>query len=140
MHKEFVPSGQKINNAFYKDVLERVRKRVQRVRTVIADNWVLQHDNAPAHTALLIREFLAKKNIHALPHTPYSPDLAPCDFYLFPKLKGHHFGTMENIQKIVTDELHTLTENDFRYCYVQWKKRWNHCVTSHGSYFEGDNL
>ena len=73
--------------------------------------WVLHHDNAPAHTALSIREFLAKKNIPILPHPPYSPDLAPCDFYLFPKLKsnlkGHHFRTMENIQKIVTNELHT---------------------------------
>jgi len=55
------------------------------------------------------------------------------------KLKGHHFGTIENIQKTVTDELNTLTENDFRYCYYQWKKR-NRCVTSQGSYFEGDNL
>ena len=79
-----------------------------------------------------------------IPLPPYSPDLAPCDFYLFPKLKsklkGHHFGTMENIQKIITDELNTLTENDFQYCYDRWKKRWNHCVTSQGSYFEGDNL
>ena len=88
--------------------------------------------------------FWMKKNIPVLPHPPYSPDLAPCDFYLFlkfkSKLKVHHFGTMENIQKIVTDELNTLTENDFQYCYDQWKKRWNHCVTSQGSYFEGDNL
>jgi len=57
--------------------------RVQRVRTDIADDWVLHHDNAPAQTALSIREFLAKKNIPVLPHPPYSPDLAPCDFYLF---------------------------------------------------------
>ena len=77
-------------------------------------------------------------------HPPYSPDLAPCDFYLFPKLKlklkGHHFGTIENVQNVVPDELNTLTENDSRYCYDQWKKRWNHCVTSQGSYFEGDHL
>jgi transposase len=144
VHKEFVPPGQTVNQAFYKDVLERLRKRVQRVRRDIADDWVLHHDNAPAHTALSIREFLAKKNIPTLPQPPYSPDLAPCDFYLFPKLKsklkGHHYGTVENIKKIVTDELSTLTENDFQYCYDQWKKRWNHCVTSQGSYFEGDNL
>ena len=121
------------NHAFYKDVLERV----QRVRTDNADDWVLHHDNAPAHTALSIREFLAKKNIPVLPHPPNSPDLAPCDFYLFSKLKlkCYHFGTMENIQKVVTVQLHTLTENYFRYCYDQWKKR-NHCVTSQGSYFE----
>jgi hypothetical protein len=109
-----------------------------------ADDWVLHHNNAPAHTALAIRECLAKKNIPVLPHPPYSPDLAPCDFYLFLKLKlkskGHHFGTIENIQKAVTDDLNTLTENDFRYCCDQWKKHWNRCVTSQGSYFEGDNL
>ena len=125
VHKEFVPPGQTVNHAFYKDVLERLRKRVQLVRRDIADDWVLQHDNAPAHTVLSIREFLSKKNIPVLPHPPYSPDLAPCDFYLFPKLKsklkGHHFGTMENIQKIVTDELNTLTVNDFHYCYISGK-------------------
>jgi len=144
VHEEFILPGQTVNHAFYKDVLERLRKRVQRVRRDIADNWVLHDDNAPAHAALSIREFLAKKNIPVLPHPPYSPDLALCDFYLFPKLKsklkGHHFGTMENIQKNVTDELHTLTENDFRYCHDQWEKRRNHCVTSQGSYCEGDNL
>jgi len=104
---------------------------------------VLHHDNAPAHTALSIPEFLAKKNIPLLPHPPYSPDPTPYDFYLFPKLKsklkGHHFRMMENIQKIVTDELHAPTENDFRYRYDQWKKR-NHSLTSQGPYFEGDNL
>jgi len=118
--------------------------RVQRVRTHIADDWVLNQDNAPAHTAQSVQEFPAKRNIPVLLHPPYSPYLAPCDFSLFSKLKlkskGHHFGMMENIQKVVTDELHTLTENDFWYSYDQWKKRWNHCVTSQGSYFEEDNL
>ena len=91
------------NRACYKDVLERLRKRVQRVRTDIADDWVLHHDNTPAHTALSIREFLAKKSIPGLPHPPYSPDLAPCDFYLFPKLKlklkGHHFGRTKSCNR-----------------------------------------
>ena len=144
VHIEFVPPGQTVNHTFYKDVLEWLRKWVQRFRWDIADDWVLQHDNTPAHTALSILEFLAKKNIPVLPHPPYSPDQTPCDFCLFPKLKsnlkGHHFGTMEYIQKIVTDELNTLMENDFKYFYDQWKKRWNHCVTSLGSYFEGNNL
>ena len=55
VHKESVPPGQRVNHAFYKDVLERLRKRVQRVRRDIADDWVLQHDNAPAHIVLSIR-------------------------------------------------------------------------------------
>ncbi len=54
VHKEFVPPGLTVNHAFYKDVLERLRKRVQQVRTDIADDWLLHHDNAPAHTALSI--------------------------------------------------------------------------------------
>ena len=76
VHKEFVPPGQTVNHAFYKDVLERLWKRVKRVQRDIAGDWVLQHDNAPAHTALSIREFMAKKNTPVLPHPPYSPDLA----------------------------------------------------------------
>ena len=70
VHKEFVPPGQAVNHSFYKDVLEQLRKQVQRVQRNIADDWVLQHDNAPAHTALSIREFLAKKAFpyfHILP-------------------------------------------------------------------------
>jgi histone-lysine N-methyltransferase SETMAR len=101
VHKDVLPPGQTVNHAFYKDISERLRKRVQRVRRDIAGDWVLYHDNSPAHTTLSIREFLAKKNILTLPHPPYSPDLAPCDVYLFPKfkskLKDHHFGTVENI-------------------------------------------
>jgi len=88
VHKEFVPPGQTVNHAFYKEVLERLRKRVQRVQMDIADVWVLHHDNAPAHTALSVGEFLVKKNISVLPHPPCRPGLAPCDFYLFPKLKS----------------------------------------------------
>jgi len=123
VHKEFAPPGQTVNHAFYKDVLEQLRKQVQRVRRDIADDWVLQHDNTPVHIALSIREFLGKKNIPICPHPPYSPDLAPCDFYLFRKLKlklkGHHFRTMEYIQKIVTHWLNTFTENYLQYCYYQ---------------------
>jgi hypothetical protein len=73
VYKEFVPPGMTVNQAFYRDFMERLRKRVQRVRPDIADDWVLHHDKAPAHTALSIREFLAKKNIPVLPHPPYSP-------------------------------------------------------------------
>jgi len=104
VHKQSASPGQTVNHAFYKAVLEQLRKQVQQVRTNIADDWVLHHDNTSAHAALSIREFLAKKNFPVLPHPPYSPDLAPCDFYLFRKLKlklkGHHFGTRENIKNL----------------------------------------
>lgn len=58
IHKEFVPSEQTVNRVFYKDVIERLRKRVIRVRPDIADKWMLHHDKAPYHTALSIAELL----------------------------------------------------------------------------------
>ena len=54
---------------------------------------LLHHDNAPAYNPWGIREFLAKNNIAVLEQPPYSPDLAPCDFFLFPKLKEVIKGT-----------------------------------------------
>jgi transposase len=83
-----------------------------RVRRDIASSWILHHDNAPSHTSLAVREFLAEKQIAVLPHPPYSPDSAPCEFFIFPKiknLKGHHFGTLTNVQTAATQALNTLT-------------------------------
>jgi len=80
-HLEFVPQGHTVNQFYYREVLERLRKRVVHVRTSIADNWMLQHDNAPCHTAISVIEFLAKKGIPVVPQPPYSPDLSPCDFF-----------------------------------------------------------
>ena len=122
VHKEFVPPGQTVNQTFYREVLDRLRKRVVRVRPDIAANWILHQDNAPSHNALSIREFLTEKKIPVLPHPPYSPDLAPCDFFLFPKikskLKGHNHESVENIKEATTRALNTLTE-DFQECYQQ---------------------
>jgi len=61
VHKEFVPPGQTVNKQYYREVLERLRKRVHRVRPEIADTWMLLHDNAPCHIAIFVNEFLAKK-------------------------------------------------------------------------------
>ena len=61
--------------------------REKKKRTWETRSWLLYHDNAPAHNVLGIREFLAKSNIAVLEQPPYSPDLALCDFFLFPKLK-----------------------------------------------------
>jgi len=95
---EFAPEGQTVNAAFYVEVLKRLRDCVHRVRPELWEGrrWILQHDNAPAHSALIMREFLVRSYITVLEHPPYSPDLASCDFFLFPKcklvLRGAAFG------------------------------------------------
>ena len=89
IHKEFVPTGQTITGAFYLEVLQRLMARIRRIRPEYRDpsSWSLLHDNAPSHTSLVVRQFLARNQACVLNHPPYSPDLAPCDFSLFPKLK-----------------------------------------------------
>jgi hypothetical protein len=64
---------------------------------------LLRHDNAPAHTSLKATEFVTNNSMVIVLHLPYSPDLAPCDFALFPKLKmklkGWPFETMSDVQR-----------------------------------------
>jgi transposase len=64
--------------------------------------WILHQDNASAHNALAVKQFLAHKYIPVLEQPPYSPDLAPCDFYLCPKLKsalkGTHFQSADELK------------------------------------------
>ena len=89
VHDEFVPRGQMVIKQLYQDVLARLRDAVRRKRPELWENqtWMLHHDNAPAHASLLIRSYLAKHQTSVVPHPPCSPDLAPADFFLFPKLK-----------------------------------------------------
>jgi histone-lysine N-methyltransferase SETMAR len=103
LHREFVSQCQTVNTKFYCEVLQCLREKIRRKRLDLwcTKNWILHDDNAPCHGALLIREFLTN-HVLSLPHPPYSPDLAPSDFFLFPKmkmqLKGHRFHTVANIQ------------------------------------------
>ena len=118
-----MPPGQTVDQTFYQEVLERLRKRVARVRPGIASIWMLHHNTA-CHTAVSMNEFLAKtKSIPVVPQPPYSLDLSPCDFFLFPRFKNHlkgcHFGTLDNIQKSVTDELKGIPAEAFQHCYEQ---------------------
>lgn len=140
VHKEFVPQGQTVNAAYYVDVLERLRKRVVRTRKDISATWQLHHDNAPCHNALRVREFLAKHQVPTVPHPPYSPDLAPADFFLFPRiksaLKGTRFSSIDEIQSAVTKTLREVPEDAFQGAYRSWQSRWKKCVEAQGQYFE----
>ena len=79
--------------------------------------WLLHYDNAPAHKALGIRKFLAKNIIAVLEQPPYSPDLASCDFFLFPKLKevnkGTRFQDPEAIKTVMMRELRAIPKESF---------------------------
>ncbi|UYV63371.1 hypothetical protein LAZ67_2003869 [Cordylochernes scorpioides] len=75
-----------------------------------------------------------------MPQPPYSPDLAPWDFFLFPKLKrpmkGRRYATLDEIKRASKEELKKI----FLKWFEDWKNRWHKCIISHGDYFEGDKL
>ena len=78
-----------------------------------------------------------------LPYPPYSPELDPCDFFLFPKLKthvkGHHFGTVENFQAAATRALNNVSSEDFLHYYEEWQQRWNRCIRHKEPILKGIN-
>jgi hypothetical protein len=85
VHHEFLPQRQTMNQTVYITVLQRLCNAILRKRPHkwSFGTWLLHHDSVPCHAALSVREFLAKHSIPVVPHPPFSPDLAPCDFFLF---------------------------------------------------------
>ena len=69
VQKEFVPPGQTVNGKFYYEVLKRLREGIRRKRPDRwkNNNWFIHHDNAPAHTSLVIGQFLTPRNITVIP-------------------------------------------------------------------------
>jgi len=87
VHREFVPRGQTVNQEFYLGVLKGLRERVRRTRPELwrTGKWLIHHDDAAAHMALRICQFLTSQGMTLVPHPPYSPNLAPADFFCLPE-------------------------------------------------------
>ena len=119
---EWVPEGQTVNQTYYLSILATLRERVRKKRPELWKNnsWILHQDNASAHNALSVKRYSADKRALVLQHAPYSPDLAPCDFFLFPKikavLKGTRFESMEAVKQKTADLLKALAKEDFQHC------------------------
>jgi len=127
------------------EVLERLREKVRRKlpEIFVNNSWILHHKNAAAHMALSVREFLATKQLTVLEHPAYSQDLAPSDYFLFPKikeiLKVRHFDDIDDIRSNTTAALKAIAQNQFQNCFEGWTRRWHWCIASQGEYFEGNH-
>ena len=75
--------------------------------------------------------------IKTVPQPPYSPDLAPCDFCLFPKLRGCRYETIEGMKEAVTKVIDMLAQEDFHEAFQKLLERCNKCIAAGGDYFEG---
>ena len=100
--------------------------------------WHFHQGNTPVLNSILVTDYLTKMGIKTVPQPPYSPDLAPCDFWLFPKLRGCRYETIELKTEAVTKVIDTLTQEDFHGAFQTLLERYNKCMAGGGDYFEGD--
>ncbi len=103
---------------------------------------ILHFDNAPAHTSRPTRLRLLLTGQKTLSHPALSPDLAPCDFWLFPRLKkeirGHMYPNLDALELAVDCQIAQIPAAEFREAIlIKWPMRWVRCVHKHGGYFEG---
>ena len=125
IYMHWVPTGQSTRE---------FRKRFRRKRPALfkSGQWHFHQDKAPVHNSILVTDYLTKMGIKTVPHPPYSPDLAPCDFWLFPKLKeklrGCHYETIEEMKEAVTKVIDTLTQEDFHGAFQMLLEWYNKCI------------
>ena len=105
----------------------RKRFRWKRLTLFKSGHWHFHQDNAPVHNSILVTDYLTKIGIKTVPHPPYSPNLAPCDFWLFPKLRGCRYETIEEMKEAVTMVIHTVTQEDFHRAFQKLLEWYVHC-------------
>ena len=140
IYMHWVPTGQTVNKEYCVEVLREFRKNFRRKRRALFKSTQrhFHQDNAPVHNSILVTDYLTKMGIKTVPQPPYSPDLAPCDFLLFPKLRGCRYETIEEMKEAVTKVIDTLTPEDFHGAFQKILERYNKCIAAGGNYFERD--
>ena len=133
------PLDKEYNKEYYVEVLREFWKRSRRKRPALfkSSQWHFDQDSAPVHNSILVTDYLTKMGIKTVRHSPYSPNLTPCDFWLFPKLRGCCYETIEEMKEAVTKVTDTLTQEDFHEAFQKLLERYK-CIAPGGDYFEGD--
>jgi transposase len=123
-------------------IMEEVNVNKEMVRQILTTNQNIK--KYLPKWSQRIHQFLARKQIQTLEHAPYSPDLAPCDFFLFPELKcslkGTHLQSVEDVHKETAELCKAFSQNDFRKCIKVWEVCMRQCVACDGNYFVVDNM
>lgn len=103
--------------------------------------YLLHMDNAPPHTSDIVINTLRGLQWNQLPHPPYSPDLSPCDFFLFPylkrKLRGTNFRTTDQLVLAIEHQIALITTHQWERCFDDWIRHCQKCLMMDGQYFEG---
>lgn len=134
-----VPKGSTVTGAYYcETVLPQVERDFRRMHPEL--QLRLHDDNAPPHRCQNVLDYLEEQDITRVCHPAYSPDLAPCDFWLFPKLKlalrGQRFSSRQSLGRAVSQAIQDIPQNEWSACFQEWKRRLQLCVDNKGEYFE----
>ena len=117
---------------YYVEVLREFRKRFLGRRPALfkSGQWHFHLDNAPVYNSILVTDYLTNMGIKTLPHRPNSPELAPCDFWLFPKLRGCRYEKIEEMKEAVTKVIDMLTQEDFDGAFQKLLEQYNKCIAA----------
>ncbi len=143
IHKEFVPDGKGVDRHVYLRTMRELREKLRRRRPQLwrRQSFWLHHDGALAHCADIVVNFLQANNTKILPHPPYSPDLAPSDFFLFAHLKknmrGIVFNSVDELKQRVDFEIGQIAQWEYAHAMREsWSRRLQQCVDHEGRYLE----
>ncbi len=139
IYTNYVPKGETVNTEYIKKALARFLKVFMAKRPIMASQeWFLHWDNAPVHTAATV-QYLEAKGVKMLHHPPYSPDLAPVNFFLFPRVKTELAGlsmNQETFQKSWEGVVRTILKEYFAAAFRRWMEPCKKCVGIGGDYVE----
>jgi len=133
--------GDRINADFILDTLQRFLRHLSRKRPAFSGtgDWFFHWDNAPVHTARSVADFMAKHRFKLVEHPPYSPDLAPADFFLFPKVKamlaGQHLED-DGVKVAWEGVTGSIGGEDWLAAFNAWARRCDRCIERDGNYVE----
>ena len=122
------PSGRTVTGRFYKNsVLKKVKEFYNKKQPSKGWSGVhLLHDNASSHKCEVVKSFLASEKVKVLNHPPYLPDLSPCDFFLFPRLKkmlsGNKYMSRSSLGSAIYQCLQQIPKEDYLSAFHDWVK------------------
>ena len=117
--------------------------RQRKMRASLLPSVMFHHDNAPSHRAATTQTAVRQLGFELLSHPPYSPDLSPCDFFIFRVMKTYHRGTLfddtHELSAAVQVAISNIQPSSFGRCFIQsWLERCRKCIPFNGEYFEKD--
>lgn len=138
---EFREKGKTITGAYYAALLDRLNDAIKEKRPHLKKKKVLFHqDNASAHKSMIAMAKIHELRYELLPHPPYSTDLTPCDFLLFPNLKnwlgGKRFTSNEEAINETNAYFEELDKSYFSGGLKKLESRWTKCIELKGDYVE----